>query len=94
MISQVLHLTLKPGVAGGVNKLLKDGVAKLKETGPEQLLVLENRNRRSVTVVATFKDKESLDAFHAQAPFEGLLGELMKLCSGQHDFYEALTEIV
>ena len=94
MISQVLQLTLKPGVAGEANKLLKRNLTMLKASAPGQILVLENRNRRSVMVIATFKDKESLDAFAAQTHLEGVLPEFLKLSSGHLDFYEAITEIM
>jgi hypothetical protein len=93
MISQVLQLTLKPGVAGEVNGLLKRGAAnKFRGNGLSRILVLENRNRRSVTVIATFKDKAALDAFFEQAPMGDILNDFTKLAAGQLDFYEALTE--
>jgi hypothetical protein len=94
MISQVLTMTLKPDMAGKVNELLKPLKARLAPAGPDQVLVLENRNRRTVQVIAIFKDKPALERFVAQASALPLLDEVRRVSAADIDTYEALTEVI
>jgi uncharacterized protein (DUF1330 family) len=92
MIAQVIEMTLKPGNAGAATKFLEQKKANVMGRGgsPRQVSIIENRNLRTVLVVAVFDDEQALRSFTASSEAVALLDHLKTLSAAPVKTYEAL----